>query len=36
MPELVYAKGVDIPSFERQAPGEAGAAPAPVSATGAA
>jgi beta-glucosidase len=32
--QVLYAKGVDIPSFERQAPGEAGAAPAPLSATG--
>jgi len=30
---VLYAKGVDIPSFERQAPA-AGAAPAPLSATG--
>ncbi len=32
--QVLYAKGVDIPSFERQAPGQAGAAPAPPSATG--
>ena len=32
--QVLYAKGVDIPSFERQAAGEAGAAPAPLSATG--
>ena len=32
--QVLYAKGVDITSFERQAPGQAGAAPAPLSATG--
>jgi beta-glucosidase len=32
--QVLYAKGVDILSFERQAPGAAGAAPAPLSATG--
>lgn len=31
--QVLYAKGVDIPSFERQAPGAA-EAPAPLSATG--
>jgi beta-glucosidase len=33
--QVLYAKGVDIPSFERQAP-TPGAAPAPLTATGAA
>jgi len=32
--QVIYAKGVDVPSFEREGPGQAGAAPAPLSATG--
>jgi len=32
--QVLYAKGVDIPSFERQLAAQTGAAPAPVAATG--
>jgi len=32
--QVLYAKGVDIPSFEREAPAQKGGAPAPLSATG--